>query len=579
MRGSLEAFGGAAHPLLVFAAAVSLLLAPAAAQSGSASPPAPAAATLTLTGINRTINICTSDYAPVVNCLDRDPSSYGGYEIALFQLVQEQLGWPDSQLNWTCMDWYDMLDALEAGDGTCDLAVAGVDISRINLEKGITFTYPTLGAGYRILVATEDTGTVDYWIFMNAFEWQLWLAILLTAIGVGLILWGVERWANMRPAPPGEPPYPKLQPQVFGALGRPMQIFDLEPRNFAGRFILLIFSFMMLVLTAVYTGSTAANLTASQLQSSIRSVEDLPGKRVGTWEDPEYMSDLSKRGITPTGYPWNTNEDLQNMFDAVRDGDIQALVLDSYILEFSAASQCDLVLVGGTWDEYDQAVAFPSNFDDSAFLKEYNRILVALKDSGQMESLEQQWINPPEATCKTRGVSETTTQISFQEVSGLWILLAASVGVAAVLVIVSQLALLSARRVARTVTFKRAQATLRRLQSVRTRRGASGSNGGTSAGCWIGRRRQGAPAGAADVAHGMGGMQRHSMSKQDLDGVPSYASGSRASEDAYMVQVLAAVQRVEHMLCASQQGQQPDTHAATPPPPSSLPYPASVPPV
>lgn len=132
--------------------------------------------------------------------------------------------------------------------------------------QGITFTYPTLGAGYRILVATEDTGTVDYWIFMNAFEWcvlqgclkgegqprsrkhasvcasrlpapiferqhtavprcrQLWLAILLTAIGVGLILWGVERWANMRPAPPGEPPYPKLQPQVFGALGRPMQV-------------------------------------------------------------------------------------------------------------------------------------------------------------------------------------------------------------------------------------------------------------------------------------------------------------------------------------------------------------------
>lgn len=53
---------------------------------------------------------------------------------------------------------------------------------------------------------------------------QLWLAILLTAIGVGVILWGVERWANVRPPPPGEPPFPKLQPQVFGALGRPMQV-------------------------------------------------------------------------------------------------------------------------------------------------------------------------------------------------------------------------------------------------------------------------------------------------------------------------------------------------------------------
>ncbi len=37
--------------------------------------------------------------------------------------------------------------------------------------QGITFTYPTLGAGYRILVATEDTGTVNYWIFLKAFEW------------------------------------------------------------------------------------------------------------------------------------------------------------------------------------------------------------------------------------------------------------------------------------------------------------------------------------------------------------------------------------------------------------------------
>lgn len=34
-----------------------------------------------------------SDYAPVVNCLDRDPSSYGGYEIALFQVGRRR--WPE----------------------------------------------------------------------------------------------------------------------------------------------------------------------------------------------------------------------------------------------------------------------------------------------------------------------------------------------------------------------------------------------------------------------------------------------------------------------------------------------------
>ncbi len=166
--------------------------------------------------------------------------------------------------------------------------------------------------------------------------------------------------------------------------------------------------------------------------------------------------------------------------------------------------------------------------------------------------------------------------------AGLWILLAASVGVAGVLVVVSQVALISARRVARSGTFKRAQATLRRLSSARMRRGASGSNGGASVGCWVGRRRQGGPPpdnGAAALE--MGGMQRQSGCKQDLDGGSGFVSGYRGPEDPYMVQVLAAVQRVEHMLCASQQGRQPeqDLPPAACPPPIQLPYAASGPPL
>lgn len=161
--------------------------------------------------------------------------------------------------------------------------------------------------------------------------------------------------------------------------------------------------------------------------------------------------------------------------------------------------------------------------------------------------------------------------------AGLWILLAASVGVAGVLVVVSQLALVSARRMARSGTFKRARATLRRLQSVQMRRGASGTNGSASAGCWMGRQRQGAASSSGEVAIAMGGLQRHSFSKQDLDGGLVCASGSGASDAASMAQVLAAVQRVEHMLSASQQGWQPEQEAhrdgsAAPVP---LPYAAS----
>lgn len=35
-------------------------------------------------------------------------------------------------------------DHLAAGDGVCDLGVAGIGLSTDNLERGLTFTLPTL---------------------------------------------------------------------------------------------------------------------------------------------------------------------------------------------------------------------------------------------------------------------------------------------------------------------------------------------------------------------------------------------------------------------------------------------------
>jgi hypothetical protein len=38
--------------------------------------------------------------------------------------------------------------------------------------------------------------------------------------------------------------------------------------------------------------------------------------------------------------------------------------------------------------------------------------------AGATEALQREYLNPPEATCKTRGVNEESTKIGFQEVSG-----------------------------------------------------------------------------------------------------------------------------------------------------------------
>lgn len=65
---------------------------------------------------------------------------------------------------------YALGDALKSGDGTCDIAVAGVEISEERLAAGVAFSFPTLRGGYRIMVNAEDIST-NYWLFLDAFEW------------------------------------------------------------------------------------------------------------------------------------------------------------------------------------------------------------------------------------------------------------------------------------------------------------------------------------------------------------------------------------------------------------------------
>ena len=48
--------------------------------------------------------------------------------------------------------------------------------------------------------------------------------------------------------------------------------------------------------------------------------QDLVGKRVGTWEDPDYMNPLERRDITAVPYRWDTDADLDKMLSDVLVG-------------------------------------------------------------------------------------------------------------------------------------------------------------------------------------------------------------------------------------------------------------------
>ena len=86
-------------------------------------------------------------------------------------------------MTWKCMDWDVMLDHLKAGDGVCDVAVAGIGTTTELIDAGVSFSWPTYRNGLKIMTVYTEAEQSSIWSFFDAFTTELWIIIVATAIG------------------------------------------------------------------------------------------------------------------------------------------------------------------------------------------------------------------------------------------------------------------------------------------------------------------------------------------------------------------------------------------------------------
>lgn len=75
-------------------------------------------------------------------------------------------------------------------------------VSKLQSNAPPSLHPPACSAGFRILVPTQPPPLppIDMWVFLYAFKWSVWIAILLICIFVALAAWGVEAALGTRRA-------------------------------------------------------------------------------------------------------------------------------------------------------------------------------------------------------------------------------------------------------------------------------------------------------------------------------------------------------------------------------------------
>ncbi|KAL5842291.1 hypothetical protein ACOSQ3_012894 [Xanthoceras sorbifolium] len=152
-----------------------------------------------------------------------------------------------------------------------------------NHSKFVDFTLPYFESRVSMVVLVKNDERKDFWILLKPFSWDLWLTTGLAFIFLGLVLWVLEHHINIDFKGPHDYQvgtifwffstlvfaHSKFQNTFF--------LYKLINRvvNNWSRFVLIIWVFVVLILTQSYTASLTSMLTVQRLQPRFADLKEI----------------------------------------------------------------------------------------------------------------------------------------------------------------------------------------------------------------------------------------------------------------------------------------------------------------
>ena len=372
--------------------------------------------------------VCTLNLPPMAYCVEGDDaaSSFSGLSIEMFRMsALDALGWVEGRdYRFLCLNsdtTATLQDNVIPENGTCDAFVASTTITSERTEQGVVWAYPYWSGSVGI-IAQSIPQTTEGWAWTKPFTWNLWIAILITVVFLPFVIYFLELLAIKKSVTAKE-----TMKGYSEALWRTIWVVihgeTMNVSMASSRLVLVMFAFTALILGSSYTANLAAFLTLRSF-GSVDSIYDLNGLAVSTVE--VYRPRIQSRyGIIASGAKVNNLEDVEEQVDFVAKGNLAAFLIDSEVAQYVVASypECRVRLLPNKIEPFDYGLAFNPRVDEET-VQVFSLSILKLIEDGTMADLGKRFLLE-DSPCLNQGInSDETAQINFQQVYGLWILLA-----------------------------------------------------------------------------------------------------------------------------------------------------------
>ncbi|KAH0660668.1 hypothetical protein KY289_029416 [Solanum tuberosum] len=305
-------------------------------------------------------------------------------------------------------------------------AVVGDITILASRSEYVDFTLPFSESSISAVVPVRNDDRKNAWIFLKPLKTELWIATGAFFVFIGFVVWVLEHRVNKDFRGPKRKQVGMIFWFSFSTL-----VFAHKEKitSNLSRFVLIVWVFVVLVLTSSYTASLTSMLTVQQLQPTITDLNDLikNGEYVG-YQKGSFVKDVLTR-MKFDSSKFRSYSTLEEYNDALsrgsKNGGVGAIVDELPYLRLLLNKYCrKYIMVGPTYKAAGFGFAFPKG---SPLVPDVSRAVLKVIEGETMNNIIQKWFGN-ETDCPKQDGMAIASSLTLDSFKGLFLIAGVSAG-------------------------------------------------------------------------------------------------------------------------------------------------------
>lgn len=273
-------------------------------------------------------------------------------------------------------------------DDVFDGAVGDIAIVT-NRTKIVDYTQPYATTGLVIVVPINNS-KASTWVFLRPFTIEMWCVTAAAFVLIALVMWLLEHRVNDDFRGPLKRQLVTIFLFSFSTLFKRNQEDTVSP---LGRMVMVVWLFLLMVITSSYTASLTSILTVEQLSSPITGIDSLVsshlpiGYQVGSFAYTYLAENLyvPRSRLKPLGSPEAYDRALRL---GPHNGGVAAIVDELTYVELFLSEYADYGIVGQPFTRSGWGFAFKR---DSPLATTLSLSILQLAENGKLQEIHDNW--------------------------------------------------------------------------------------------------------------------------------------------------------------------------------------------